>query len=204
MSLRKSIASHNDGPPLTMGDVDVRESEIARVLWLPPPPHRFTSRQAVEDRLEEDRLEQAEGRTSQEIDGDDLDSLFSEYLNIVNRMTDSEIEEELRIINLYVEYVAAEHARIIGSGKFYNPKKLTVNPTATRKLSILTTERDWRAEQVALASKPGPPKLLPFRFDLRLSQHERSALDRISASTKEDRSEIIRRLIREADPAPLQ
>jgi len=48
--------------------------------------------------------------------------------------------------------------------------------------------------------KPGPPKEFPGRMNLRISDIEDDALDNISEKTGEDKSEIIRRLIREADP----
>ena len=50
--------------------------------------------------------------------------------------------------------------------------------------------------------KPGPPKEFPGRMNLRISDIEDDALDNISEKTGEDKSEIIRRLIREADPSP--
>lgn len=46
--------------------------------------------------------------------------------------------------------------------------------------------------------KPGPPKQFPIRVDLRISAVEDDALKRISEQTGEERSEIIRRLAREA------
>ena len=48
--------------------------------------------------------------------------------------------------------------------------------------------------------KPGPAKMFPVRFELRIGEVEQDALGRISRDTGEDRSEIVRRLIREADP----
>lgn len=52
--------------------------------------------------------------------------------------------------------------------------------------------------------KPGPSKEFPVRVDLRISSIEQNALDTIGSKTGEQRSAIIRRLIREADPAPIQ
>ena len=48
--------------------------------------------------------------------------------------------------------------------------------------------------------KSGPPKQFPIRLELRVSPVELEGLERIRAATEEDRSEIVRRLIREADP----
>ena len=48
--------------------------------------------------------------------------------------------------------------------------------------------------------KPGPAKMFPRRLELRISPVEWQGLERIRAATEEDRSEIVRRLIREADP----
>ena len=48
--------------------------------------------------------------------------------------------------------------------------------------------------------KSGPPKLFDRRLELRISPVELQGLERIRAATEEDRSEIVRRLIREADP----
>ena len=55
---------------------------------------------------------------------------------------------------------------------------------------------DWRD------GKPGPPKQFPRRMNLRMSDAEDEALDKIAEKTGEDKSEIIRRLIREAASAP--
>ena len=52
---------------------------------------------------------------------------------------------------------------------------------------------DWRE------GRPGPPKLFPRRMNLRMSDADIEALDAISEKTGEDNSEIIRRLIHEAD-----
>ena len=53
--------------------------------------------------------------------------------------------------------------------------------------------------QDTLGGKPGPPKEFPVRVDLRISAVEQDAISRITERTGEDRSEIIRRLVREAD-----
>ena len=52
---------------------------------------------------------------------------------------------------------------------------------------------DWRE------GRPGPPKLFPRRMNLRMSDTDVEALSNISKKTGEDNSEIIRRLIYEAD-----
>ncbi len=46
--------------------------------------------------------------------------------------------------------------------------------------------------------KPGPPKAFPIRLDLRMSDEEQDALNAIGEKTGENRSDIIRRLVREA------
>ena len=55
-----------------------------------------------------------------------------------------------------------------------------------------------RAEALS-AGKPGPPKQYPIPLYLRISGAEQEALGRLSEAAGENHSEVIRRLIREAD-----
>ena len=97
-----------------------------------------------------------------------------------------------------------------------NVRENVANPLIPRRLSALIDnargEADFSAEDLKQLgevlvrldairdSKPGPPKQFPLQMNLRLSDVEQDALERISEKTGEDRSEAIRRLVREADP----
>lgn len=48
-------------------------------------------------------------------------------------------------------------------------------------------------------AKPGPPKKFPHRLEVRYGEAEKAALETLSERTGEEKSEIVRRLIREAD-----
>jgi len=59
------------------------------------------------------------------------------------------------------------------------------------------TEEEW--QNAGLNTRPGPTRQFPIRMNLRISEAEQEALGRLSEAAGEDRSEVIRRLIREAD-----
>ncbi len=68
-----------------------------------------------------------------------------------------------------------------------------------------TAASEWAAAGLDLSPNlPGPPKEFPVQINLRVSAVEKDGLDRIREKTGEAHSEIIRRLVREADPAPAQ
>lgn len=103
-----------------------------------------------------------------------------------------------------------------------NVRENVSNPLIPRRLGILLDnargrdnargEADFSTEDLRrigqvlaeldeqLGNRPGPPKQFPLRFEFRFSDVERDALTRIVEQTGEDRSETVRRLVREADP----